>query len=89
MNTGIALRLPAGDQVDLELAVMELVNNLRLHNTDRDGVKDFYGECRVLQGSILHGVQFSVTIDGIADGECQIDCSWHIDENYSEKAVDN
>lgn len=68
----VCLTLPAGDQCDLEYDVCRFIESL---NIGSDGT---WGECYVLQGNILHGIQWSLT-----DGDCEIGCSWHEDENYN------
>ncbi|AWD90509.1 hypothetical protein KNT87_gp070 [Erwinia phage Cronus] len=88
----IDLTLPAGDQVDLEIAVL---NELR-RRADTDSLTlHAWGEWRVLQGNILHGVQWSYIGEEVYDQDdnvigiefpdgvdAEIDCSWHEVENY-------
>lgn len=71
-NKTISLTLPEGDQSDLEIAVATFIESLNI------GSEEPWGECYVLQGNILHGVQWSLT----EDGDCEIGCSWHENENY-------
>ncbi|AFC21830.1 hypothetical protein GAP32_378 [Cronobacter phage vB_CsaM_GAP32] len=68
----ICLTLPEGDQVELEIAVSRFIESLNI------GSDEPWGECYVLQGNILHGIQWSLT----EDGDCEIGCSWHENENY-------
>lgn len=75
MNKSISLTLPEGDQSDLEIAVSRFIESLNI------GSDDPWGECYVLQGNILHGIQWS-----LIDGDCEINCSWHEIENYSGEA---
>ncbi|AZV02098.1 hypothetical protein Arno162_58 [Pectobacterium phage Arno162] len=79
MKTGIVLTLPAGDQVELELKVCEFLENFNIRTTAGDDFQAF-GEIRVLQGTRLHGIQWSIC----EDGGVEIDCSWVEEENYVE-----
>lgn len=79
MNVGIVLTLPPGNQIDLEMAVTEFIEKLNINTTMKDEAQA-WGECRVRQGNIIHGVQWSVT----DDGDCEIDCSWHDTELTKE-----
>lgn len=76
MNKSICLTLPEGDQSDLEIAVSRFIESLNI------GSEEPWGECYVLQGNILHGIQWSLT----EDGDCEISCSWHENDNYSGEA---
>lgn len=91
----IEFTLPPGDQVDLECAVRELM--IQRAKDNPGFANEFpWGEFEVLQGNILHGVQWKYigeevydeneNIIGLEfeDGEpdFEIDCSWHINENY-------
>lgn len=67
----ICLVLPAGDQCDLEYEVCRFIESLNI------GTDETWGESYVLQGNILHGIQWSVH-----EGDCEIGCSWHENENY-------
>jgi len=72
MNKTICLTLPEGDQVDLEIAFERFIESLNI------GSEEAWGESYVLQGNILHGIQWS-----LVDGDCEVGCSWHEEEDYS------
>lgn len=94
----IEFTLPYGDQVDLECAIRELMIQRAKDNPDYAS-KNPWGEFFVLQGNILHGVQWSYVGDAeyddtgkfigmsFDDGEpdFEIDSSWWEDENYSKE----
>lgn len=89
----IDLTLSAGDQVELECAVLDELRIRQVKTKYADTAQ--WGEWRVLQGKVLHAVQWSYIGDEVyneddevigmefPDGiDCQIDCSWIEEENY-------
>lgn len=93
----IELRIPAGDQSDLESAVLdELIE--RCKRNPNFANKNRWGEWEVLQGVALHGVQWSYVGEEVYDEktgrvigldfpdgiDAEIDCSWCIHEDCSE-----
>ena len=91
----IDLKLSAGDQVELECAVLDELRIRQVKTKYADIAQ--WGEWRVLQGKILHGVQWSYVGEEICDDEgevigmdfpygidCEISCSWIEAENYAE-----
>lgn len=79
MNKNICLTLPEGDQVDLEISFQKFIESLNI------GSEDTWGESYVLQGNILHGIQWSLT----SDGDCEVGCSWYENENYHSGELKN
>ena len=98
MSYDIKLTLPAGDQSDLEYEfanfMVDQVQEGKLVITK----DNYWGESYVLQGNILHCIQWKFLVeeeyneedevinvyfeDGIIDFE--VDCSWWVEENYKE-----
>lgn len=80
MTKEIEFILPSGDQVDLEIEVRNIMIQRAIDNPDYVN-KNPWGEFLVLQGDILHGIQWSYVGDAEydEDGEpdFEIDCSWH------------
>ncbi len=89
----IDLKLPAGNQSALECAVLDELRIRQINTKYADSHQ--WGEWRVLQGNILHGVQWSYVGEELYDEngdvigiefpdgiDAQIDCSWHEEENY-------
>ena len=83
--TKIEFVLPEGDQIDLECTFRELM--LARAAADSNFARtNPWGEYQVLQGKILHGIQWSFIGEEEYDEEIdfEVDCSWHITENYVE-----
>lgn len=93
----IDLKIPAGDQVDLEYAVEKELIRRQKESNYANTEPHTWGKWQVLQGTILHGVQWSYVGEEAYDEnfdtyyiefpdgvDCQIDSSWYINENYSE-----
>ena len=93
----IEYRLPAGDQGDLE----HEVRNLMIKRAEEDpeyASLHPWGEFYVLQGNILHGIQWSYVGEEFYDGttgkftriefpdgvDWEVGCSWHEEESYVE-----
>lgn len=89
----IDLIIPAGNQYQLECAVLD---ELRIRQINTKYASSYqWGEWKVLQGKILHGVQWSYIGEEVYDQDdnvigiefpdgidAQIDCSWIEKENY-------
>lgn len=95
MTKEIEFTLPPGDQVDLEIEIFKLMVQRAIDNPEYADANP-WGEFLVLQGNILHCVQWSYVGDEVHDEEgkfiCfnfygnpdfQIDSSWWEVENYS------
>ena len=89
----IDLTLSAGDQDELECAVLDELRIRQVNTKYADAAQ--WGEWRVLQGKVLHAVQWSYVGEEVYDDDgnvigmdfpdgidCQIDCSWIEEENY-------
>lgn len=88
--------LPEGDQVDLECEFRDLMLE-RARDNPEFARTNPWGEYLVLQGKILHGIQWSyigeeeydedgnsLGINFEEDIDFEVDCSWRITENYVE-----
>lgn len=94
--TKIEFVLPEGDQVDLEVEFGRLMME-RAEENPAFAKENPWGEYWVLQGKILHAIQWSFIGEEEYDDEgeytginfdegldFQVDCSWHITDNYVE-----
>lgn len=100
MTRKIEYIFPAGDQIDLE-------HTLAIKMVERAEADPEYanthpwGEFYVLQGDILHGVQWSYVGEEVYDEDLnvvgiefpdgvdwEVDCSWHEEENYTGDRVE-
>ena len=76
----IEFKLPPGDQSDLESTLFDLMIARAIENPEYF-VSNPWGEFKILQGNILHGVQWQYVGDA-DDPDFEVSCSWHITENY-------
>lgn len=89
----IDLTLPAGNQYALECAVLDELRIRQINTKYADSHQ--WGEWKVLQGKVLHCVQWSYIGEEVYDQDdnvigiefpdgidAQIDCSWIKEENY-------
>lgn len=92
----VVLTLPPGNQIDLESEFTDFMLN-KAKEDPNFPLENPWGEYYVVQGKILHGIQWSyVGVEQFGGGpwvydedyspdniDFEVDCSWHEDENYA------
>lgn len=90
----IEFKLPPGDQSDLEWELRKLMIARAIENP-LYALYNQWGEFKILQGNILHGVQWQYVGEEVyndadeaiaflynGEPDFEVSCSWHITENY-------